>query len=469
MNRFFMILFLSSFCGSISFVITWIFKKLLFSTDYLIFFYRIMKIIAIIFVGPVILPILLIFNSYIFYKKTNLTLDDFTYVEQYSGLKEMKNLNNIDFLAILTIIYLITVIIIFVLSSINRYSLKKSIAKYSYECTDERRDILQNIRNELGISKHIALYISNAIDTPCLIGIITTQVLIPNINLDIESWQLLLKHELIHYKNHDLIFRKILEIIRIIHWINPIMYYWINKFNELGELVCDKITVREESQSKRKLYAKLLLKFAKNIQEKSGVAFFSSNYEYHILKGRIENIMETKCKEKTFAKILITIGITLSCSIISYASTLKVLNIQNDFVSNVEEGQSTLENKNSEFNEYTTYTFPLTSFINAGNLDTKGSNSIDFTLDATGELRFSPVSLNQGSSIRISVSSDSSSDTFRAGIIDENGKRRYVISDNGMVAKKFTIDTAGDYRVYFQGKNTNGSDIHLTGTINVDY
>lgn len=179
--------------------------------------------------------------------------------------------------------------------------------------------------------------------------------------------------------------------------------------------------------------------------------------------------METKCKEKTFAKILITIGITLSCSIISYASTLKVLNIQNDFVSNVEEGQSTLENKNSEFNEYTTYTFPLTSFINAGNLDTKGSNSIDFTLDATGELRFSPVSLNQGSSIRISVSSDSSSDTFRAGIIDENGKRRYVISDNGMVAKKFTIDTAGDYRVYFQGKNTNGSDIHLTGTINVDY
>ena len=107
MNRFFMILFLSSFCGSISFVITWIFKKLLFSTDYLIFFYRIMKIIAIIFVGPVILPILLIFNSYIFYKKTNLTLDDFTYVEQYSGLKEMKNLNNIDFLAILTIIYLI--------------------------------------------------------------------------------------------------------------------------------------------------------------------------------------------------------------------------------------------------------------------------------------------------------------------------------------------------------------------------
>lgn len=233
MNRFFMILFLSSFCGSISFVITWIFKKLLFSTDYLIFFYRIMKIIAIIFVGPVILPILLIFNSYIFYKKTNLTLDDFTYVEQYSGLKEMKNLNNIDFLAILTIIYLITVIIIFVLSSINSYSLKKSIAKYSYECTDERRDILQNIRNELGISKHIALYISNAIDTPCLIGIITPQVLIPNINLDIESWQLLLKHELIHYKNHDLIFRKILEIIRIIHWINPIMYYWINKFLKL--------------------------------------------------------------------------------------------------------------------------------------------------------------------------------------------------------------------------------------------
>ena len=179
--------------------------------------------------------------------------------------------------------------------------------------------------------------------------------------------------------------------------------------------------------------------------------------------------MKTKPQGKIFTKILAAISIALSCSIISYASTSKTLHIQNDFVSYVQESRSIHENMELEFIEYTSHTELPTYFIHGGDLNSRGSNSVDLTLGSTELSLFHSVSLNQGSSIRFSVSSDSSSDTFIAGIIDENGSQLYVISKNGMISNTFSIDKAGEYQVYFQGKNTNGQDIHLTGMVHMDH
>lgn len=114
-----------------------------------------MKIIALIFVGPVVLPIVVIFNHYIFYEKIAVALEDFTYIERYDGLRELDSLNNITIFAAFTTFYVLVSVFVFAFSSIRNDSLKKRILKHSYQCLDERQNLLQDIQNELGISKHI--------------------------------------------------------------------------------------------------------------------------------------------------------------------------------------------------------------------------------------------------------------------------------------------------------------------------
>ena len=105
-----------------------------------------------------------------------------------------------------------------------------------------------------------------------------------------------------------------------------------------------------------------------------------------------------------------------------------------------------------------------------GNLNSKGANNVDITLKGNGTGKFSPVSMKAGSSIRIVVYSDRESDSFRAGIIAPDGKKYYSSSVNGTVSHTFSIDTNGSYTVYIEGRNgSGGEDIHITGTIYVNY
>lgn len=83
-----------------------------------------MKIIALIFVGPVVLPIVVIFNHYIFYEKIAVALEDFTYIERYDGLRELDSLNNITIFAAFTTFYVLVSVFVFVFSSIRNDSLK---------------------------------------------------------------------------------------------------------------------------------------------------------------------------------------------------------------------------------------------------------------------------------------------------------------------------------------------------------
>jgi hypothetical protein len=59
------------------------------------------------------------------------------------------------------------------------------------------------------------------------------------------------------------------------------------------------------------------------------------------------------------------------------------------------------------------------------------------------------------------VSATSSSVSFRAGIIEPDGTRRYIISSNGIAAHSFELDQDGKYSVYVQ--NTGSSEITVNG------
>jgi hypothetical protein len=81
------------------------------------------------------------------------------------------------------------------------------------------------------------------------------------------------------------------------------------------------------------------------------------------------------------------------------------------------------------------------------------------------------VALNKGASIRVTLSSDSAKDSFRAGIVNlKDGKRRYVESIEGSVAYTFSINEKAEYAVYITGQNgKTGKNLNIIGRIAVTY
>jgi hypothetical protein len=62
----------------------------------------------------------------------------------------------------------------------------------------------------------------------------------------------------------------------------------------------------------------------------------------------------------------------------------------------------------------------------------------------------------------VAVAATSKSATFRAGIIEPDGTRRYVESINGAMLYSFPLDQDGKYSVYVQ--NMGSSEITVTGS-----
>ena len=81
---------------------------------------------------------------------------------------------------------------------------------------------------------------------------------------------------------------------------------------------------------------------------------------------------------------------------------------------------------------------------NLGTLSVRGSNQVDFMVPGQRSVKFNSVSLQSGSSIRVLIGADNTSDKFEVRVLDSNGYGSKLISDSGSVNGTIDIDTAGN-------------------------
>ena len=470
MSDLFVILVSTSLCGDVIFGLTLLIKFLL-PKKYSDFVYILMKVIGIFFLLPVFAISKYVINDSSTYYKVNYQSEDFNYIQQIDGFKKLDLLPDSPYISIVGIIILIwfvVFVLFYMVGSIQGMLLINKIMKRTTDCGVNQQLLLVELKGQLRIKKDIKLYKSDIVQTPFLTGIFYPKIILPNVSLSDEDWKLLMKHELTHYKNHDLLFKNLIELIQKIHWFNPFIFLYAKVFFESSELVCDQSTIKFATATERAKYANLLIQLTAETPSNKAIASFS-NSDYKVLERRIHNIMKKQSSKKKYVAALTTMFLLLFCPIVSYASTWGTMYLQDKLVTSIEEKNSIEESAPTLFVEMNDYSAVSTDYAYAGNIGLRGINQVDYVLSATGEAHYQSINLNSGSVIKISLYTDESSDKYRVGIIDESGSKRYVSSNKGMVSKEFSITEAGEYTIYFQGKNTNGQSIHLMGAINIDY
>ena len=129
--------------------------------------------------------------------------------------------------------------IIFTAKEIYVYmSFSKKLKNISHLIQDESIiTSLEICKKKLNIHRKIILKECSFIRSPMITGIFAPVIIIPKMNQYLDKLEIVLTHELIHYKRKDLWIKIMPLIANVINWLNPVVYSQ-NKSLSLGASVC---------------------------------------------------------------------------------------------------------------------------------------------------------------------------------------------------------------------------------------
>jgi len=230
------------------------------------------------------------------------------------GIESINNDRTLSKHQIAFILWILGVFVFFNIDILKYYSFKRKLKRWRISVGNTQyNSLLKDSLIKMNINKSINLYISKIINTPMVTGIIKPSIYIPHENYSKEEFEIIIKHELIHYKRHDLHYKLLLMVAKTIHWFNPFVYFMVNEANKDLEFLCDDEVIKNENFEYRERYTKIILDSARTgIERKTylSTSFFGG---VKTMKTRFANILSERQDRKGY-RFLIAIALVLIMS-----------------------------------------------------------------------------------------------------------------------------------------------------------
>lgn len=197
--------------------------------------------------------------------------------------------------------------ILFLLYHLGAYlNFRRKLSRWStFVKNKEVLEQFHNLCSELKVKRQIEIRMCNQVKSPILIGLTKPCIVLPSKDFSMEQYYFILKHELIHYKHHDLYYKFLLLCTAAIHWFNPLIHYMVYLANNDMELYCDEKLIAQKNLVYRENYSKTLLQVITDKTNKSelllSACLGSKNKQ---LKNRFFQIMNSKPTRKGTRLIL---------------------------------------------------------------------------------------------------------------------------------------------------------------------
>ncbi|MDE6054969.1 MAG: M56 family metallopeptidase [Lachnospiraceae bacterium] len=412
------------------------------------------------FVMPVLSGVILYKSVYV--GKAYLESDDFPYwdIINKSSLSQTRYGNHWILILLFSIWLLgfIYAIYKYVQDGILLQKLKKCS---THHCSAQVDDVIKALMPALGLKHSVALLQNEIVQSPFMTGVLRPKIFLPERSFTQTECELLLKHELIHCKNRDCFFRRLVFILCALYWFNPFFSRFAEYFIEVNEMACDQKVLDGQPSGARSLYAELILQ----MQERASglMAVSLTGHTVNGLERRIGNIMK---KNKTGTKLsvaVISAVMVLFCPLTVSAASVGMANIQDWAVETFVVTRVEVEQEIPYMPEITEYDDSHDVIEYPLNLNARGASKIDVTVKGTDSRYASDAYLPSGSKVSFVLQSDSSSNRFSAGVEDSENKKTYVNSSDGWLEHTIRIEQSGNYTIFIEGTSSNS--IHVVGSI----
>ena len=128
--------------------------------------------------------------------------------------------------------------------------------------------IFQNCIAESGIKKEIPVYSTAFLKSPVTVGFIKPRIYIPiHLISDLHpaDMRFMILHELQHYRYKDALIGHLMNLIGILYWFNPLIWYSLKEMRCDREIACDCSVLQILNETDYEAYGNTLINFAEKI------------------------------------------------------------------------------------------------------------------------------------------------------------------------------------------------------------
>ncbi|MDD4753408.1 MAG: M56 family metallopeptidase [Desulfitobacteriaceae bacterium] len=228
---------------------------------------------------------------------------------------------------VMLILYLLGVLLYLINSMSGYLSFSWIINKRANEPAN---DGIYRAINEISMQKGLNIkadllkvLISKGISGPMVIGLLRPVLLLPHENYSDTQLKVILTHELVHIKRHDITYKTLLLLVCALHWFNPLVHIMAKKANRDIEITCDSIALRETGVEEKKLYSLTIIEMAaRNCRTNPPAISSGFKTGKESLENRVKNIFDFEHKGKGTGALIIIVLVLLVCSSFIRISTI---------------------------------------------------------------------------------------------------------------------------------------------------
>ncbi len=189
-------------------------------------------------------------------------------------------------------------------------------------------NLLSDCEEKLNLKTRVELSYNPLIASPMIIGFFRPGIVLPVGKIEDKELSYIFVHELIHYKQKDMFYKWLIQIVVCVHWFNPFIYLLEKEVNKSCELSCDEKVISILDDEARREYGDTLLFFFRSDNfYKSSLASVTLTEGAEQLKERLGAIMnfQKKTKGGIFITLLLTAmlicGFTVSGAYVANRNT----------------------------------------------------------------------------------------------------------------------------------------------------
>ena len=95
--------------------------------------------------------------------------------------------------------------------------------------------------------------------SPFMTGVFRPTLILPKTELSEEQLHNILRHEMTHFKRHDILYKWFAEFVKCVHWFNPISWYVSKQIASECEISCDMSVTKNMTDSEEMSYVSTIL------------------------------------------------------------------------------------------------------------------------------------------------------------------------------------------------------------------
>ncbi len=233
--------------------------------------------------------------------------------------------------------------------------------------------------------RKINVRVWESIASPFMTGVFKPTLILPKTELSSEQLHNILRHEMTHFKRHDILYKWFAEFVKCVHWFNPAAWYISKQISTECEISCDMTVTKNMSGSEEMSYINTILSLLPTGKSKQLPLTTQMASSKKILKRRFIMIKNKKTTSRFMSVISAVIAVVMLSATVFASGVFSDLTTD-DYTIEITNNGEKIELTNKPFIENGEVYVPLREIIEKSVSKDDGVTDIkwnDGTVDVT--------------------------------------------------------------------------------------